>query len=514
MNNLFSMLQDTAQMVPDQPVIYFKDDIITYKQLFGYVCGAAQAYQPYDIQMGDRVSILMGNLPQFMIAYYGLAAIGAVAVPSNPLLKADELTYIYNNAEVKAVVTIPQLLPVVLATLPRVPSLKHIFVCTGDAEGAISFDPLWQKADAPIPVTPEFDPAKHPAVFMYTSGTTGYPKGCMLSHRNLLANSTGAKMHLGLGPGTVIFCVLPLFHAFAATICMHLTFISKASVVINEKFIPDSVLDAIERYKVTVLPMVPTMFAALAQFGSKSPEKLASVVQAISGGAPLPGAVLNAFKEKFGVTIFEGDGPTECSPVTSVNPVEGVQKVGSIGIPIPGVEMKIFDDKDNELPTNESGEIVVRGDSVMLGYHNMPEETAEVMTSGWYHTGDIGKKDEDGYFYILDRKKDMLLVGGLNVYPREVEEVIAHHPAVMETAVVGEFDKLRGEAPVAYVVLKPDQQATAKEILKWCRQKLATYKVPKRVIFRDNLPKSATMKILKRLLRKELDQEAGIGDKS
>ena len=504
------MLQSTSQTYPDHPAIYYRDDMITYGQFYNEVCSASQAFSQHGIGFGDRVSILMGNAPQFLVAYYGLQALGAVAVPSNPMLKADELSYIYNNANVKAVVTIPQLLPTVKAAQATVPGLEHIFTCRGSAEGAIDFDALLAIPCEGAVETPQFDPATHPAVFMYTSGTTGYPKGCMLSHRNLMANAGGCQAVLQLSTHDTVLGVLPMFHAFAAMVSMHLSFLTGASIAIVDKFVPDTVLDVIEKHKVTLVTMVPTMFGAIAQFGSNSPEKLASVRYCISGGAPLPEAVLNAFESKFGINIIEGDGPTECSPVTSVNPVTGLHKVGSIGLPLPGVEMRIFDEHDNEVPTNESGEIVVRGDSVMLGYHNMPEETAEAMRSGWYHTGDLGKVDEDGYFFILDRKKDMLLVGGMNVYPREVEEVIAHHPAVMETAVVGEYDKLRGELPVAYVVLKPDQNATDREIIKWCRQKLATYKVPRRVIFRESLPKSASLKILKRLLRKELEQEVSM----
>ncbi len=504
MTNLFTMLQNTALSKPDHIAIYYKDTSITYGRLFQSVCGAANGYKQHSIGFGDRVAILMGNIPQFPIAYYGLQALGAVAVPGNPMLKADELTYIYNNAEVKAVVTTPQLLAVVKEVQSRVPSLEHIFVCSGDALGAINFDALCQTPNAPVPVVPELDPKTHPAVFMYTSGTTGYPKGCMLSHHNIIVNSISTHEALKFGPHSVTLGVLPLFHAFAATVCMHTVFESGSSVVIVEKFAPDTVLDQIEQHKVTFMVMVPTMFAAITQFGSDNPEKLASVEYCACGGAPLSEAVYNAFKAKYGRTIIEGFGPTECSPCTSVNPFDGVQKLGSIGLPLPGVEVKIFDEQDNELPANQTGEIVVRGENIMLGYHNMPEETAAAMTSGWYHTGDIGKMDEDGYFYILDRKKDMLLVGGLNVYPREVEEVLAHHPAVMESAVVGEPDELRGESPVAFVVLKPGVQCSDREILKWCRQKLAAYKVPKRVVFREALPKSATMKILKRLLREEL----------
>jgi long-chain acyl-CoA synthetase len=222
----------------------------------------------------------------------------------------------------------------------------------------------------------------------------------------------------------------------------------------------------------------------------------------------MPVAVMTAFEQRFGLPIIEGDGPTECSPVTAVNPPYGVRKPGSIGPPVPGVEMRIVDEHDRELPPNEIGEIVVRGDNVMIGYHNLPQETAEAMRGGWYHTGDMGKVDEDGYFYIVDRKKDMLIVGGLNVYPREVEEVLYTHPAVAEAAVVGQHSELRGEEPVAVIVLKPGASATNKEIIRYCRDRLANYKVPRRVVFREAMPVGGTGKVLKRLLRKELELEA------
>jgi long-chain acyl-CoA synthetase len=276
-----------------------------------------------------------------------------------------------------------------------------------------------------------------------------------------------------------------------------------------ERFSPDGALEAIEKHLCTIFPAVPTMFAAILHFPLPREYDLSSLRVCVSGGAPMPVAVMEAFEKRFNVVILEGDGPTECSPVTAVNPLKGVRKPGSIGLPIPGVEMKIFDDNDKEVPVGDLGEIVVRGENVMLGYYNQPEATAEAMRSGWYHTGDIGKVDEDGYFYIVDRKKDMIIVGGLNVYPREVEEVLHTHPAVAEAAVVGEYDELRGEEPVAYVVLKPGAEATEREIIRYCRERLANFKVPRRVIFRESLPKSATGKILKRLLRKEVEQEQG-----
>src|SRR5437588_5756710 len=250
------------------------------------------------------------------------------------------------------------------------------------------------------------------------------------------------------------------------------------------------------------------MFGALLQFPPDMPVDFSSVRICVSGGAPMPVSMMQAFEHKFDTIIIEGDGPTECSPVTSVNPPRGVRKPGSVGLPLQGVEMKIFDDEDRELPTGEVGEIVVRGENVMLGYHNQPEETAAAMKNGWYHTGDLGKVDEDGYFYIVDRKKDMLLVGGFNVYPREVEEVLYTHPAVADAAVIGAPDPLRGEEVVAVISLKPGTQVTERELMHFCREQLANYKVPRRIIFRESLPRGGTGKVLKRLLRKEMEMDS------
>jgi len=286
---------------------------------------------------------------------------------------------------------------------------------------------------------------------------------------------------------------------------MHAALYGGARFTCLEQFHPARVMEVVEKYGITILPGVPAMFAALVQYGAGKPETFKNVRLCVSGGAPMPVAIMEAFEKTFNTIIIEGDGPTECSPVTSVNPPNGVRKVGTIGIPLPGVEMRIVDDDDNELPPNEVGEIVVRGENVMLGYHNQPEATAEAMRNGWYHTGDLGKVDEDGYFTIVDRKKDMLIVGGLNVYPREVEEVLYKHPAVADAAVIGAHDPLRGEEVVAVVVLKPGASATARELREYCRQNLANYKVPRRIIFRDMLPRSDTGKILKRLLRKEME---------
>ncbi len=506
--NLFEMLLQTTQRNPDQNALTFRDQPISYGQLLGAISGVAKGFKELGVEKGDRVAILLPNVPQFVMAYYACQALGAIAVPANPLLKPDELRYIYNDAGVKLAVTIPPLADVLRAVKPQVASLQHLLMAGGEAADFLPFDALWQQ-QAPVPTPPEFNPREHPAVFLYTSGTTGFPKGCMLSHRNLIANCESCVPVLEMSPQDNFLTVLPLFHAFAGTVCMHLSIYVGCSSTLLERFSPDGALEAIEKHRCTIFPAVPTMFAAILHFPLPREYDLSSLRVCVSGGAPMPVAVMEAFEKRFNVVILEGDGPTECSPVTAVNPLKGVRKPGSIGLPIPGVEMKIFDDNDNEVPVGELGEIVVRGENVMLGYYNQPEATAEAMRSGWYHTGDIGKVDEDGYFYIVDRKKDMIIVGGLNVYPREVEEVLHTHPAVAEAAVVGEYDELRGEEPVAYVVLKPGAEATEREIIRYCRERLANFKVPRRVTFRESLPKSATGKILKRLLRKELEQEQG-----
>ncbi len=502
--NLFEQLCVTTDRNADRPALLFHDMSLTYSQFQAAVLGFAGGLQQQGFTVGDRLALLMPNMPQFPIAYYGCAAAGVIAVPANPLLRPDELGYIWNDAAVKGVVTFPEAIEPILSARKAVPSLQMIVSTGGEQPGVLSFDALTRSA---TPTLPSFDPATHPAVFLYTSGTTGRPKGCMLSHHNLVSNSKQSESAFAINNQDVMLAVLPLFHAFAATACMHLVLRAGAAMSILEKFTPGGVMETIEHHRVTILPAVPSMFTALLYMADRYQNDLSSLRVCISGGAPMPVAVMQAFETRFGVPVLEGDGPTECSPVTSVNPLYGVRKPGSIGPALPGVEMRIVDDQDNELPLGEVGEIVVRGDNVMLGYHNQPEATAEAMRGGWYHTGDMGHEDEDGYFYIVDRKKDMLLVGGLNVYPREVEEVLLHHPAIMECAVIGEYDALRGEVPVAYVVLKPETEATSRDIIRHCREQLAAYKVPRRVEFRETLPKSAAGKILKRMLRKERDQE-------
>jgi long-chain acyl-CoA synthetase len=512
---LYEIIRHGAEAYPDREAILFRHTVLTYGELARQVRRLAGALRARGIAPGDSVAVLLPNCPQFAVVYYAVTALGAICVPANPLLKPAELEYIWANSRVKLAVTAPLLLANAQEAQRALPGLQTL-ISTGAepdlpegvltwaelmTEGSEDFDPNIQSSTPRLGDTP--------AVCIYTSGTTGRPKGALLSHRNLTANCRQVSQALRLDERDNFLCVLPLFHSFAGTVCQNTPLFCGARTTLLELFHPARVLEAIEAHRVTIFPGVPAMFGALVQFPTDRPYDFSSVRICVSGGAPMPVAIMEEFERKFGAVVIEGDGPTECSPVTSVNPPEGVRKPGTIGLPLSGVEMKIFDNNDRELPPDTVGEIVVRGENVMLGYLNQPEATAEAMKSGWYHTGDLGTVDADGYFSIVDRKKDMLIVGGLNVYPREVEEVLYAHPAVADAAVIGAPDPLRGEEVVAIVTLKPGAQATDRELIAFCRRRIANFKAPRRVIFRDALPRSGTGKVLKRLLRKELELESG-----
>ena len=503
---LYDSIARGREQYPDRLAIVYRDTRLTYGALADQVDRCAAALRALGVGTGGRVAILLPNCPPFTITYYGATALGAMCVPANPLLKAPELVHIWGDSECEVVVTASPLLAAAREAAASLPRLRHVVSIGPEpaGEGVLSFAELLGTT-SPRPIDPSGIAENDPAVCIYTSGTTGRPKGALLSHRNLLSNCDQCRRFLRFDGSDNFLCVLPLFHSFAGTVCQNTALYCGARITLMEQFHPARALDTIATERVTIVAGVPAMFAAMLQLPPDMERDLSSVRVAVSGGAPMPVPVLEAFEKRFGVPIIEGDGPTECSPVTSVNPLDGVRKPGSIGVPLPGVEMRIFDDQDNEVPVGAVGEIVVRGPNVMLGYLNQPEATAEAMRSGWYHTGDLGTMDEDGYFRIVDRKKDMLIVGGINVYPREVEEVLYAHPSVADAAVIGAHDPLRGEQVVAVVVLKPDATATERELIGFCRQRLANYKVPRKIVFRDQMPRSDTGKILKRLLRKEMD---------
>ena len=500
---------------PSAPALIFREEVTTYGSLASAVECFAASLRELGLKAGDSVALLLPNCPPFVIAYYAAARLGIVVVPVNPLLKPAELEYMWRDSKVKLVVTAPPLVPSAQAARQNLPRIVHLVsIAPLDAPGEesiLSFQEMIANgarilAQHPIPPASNFASENDCAVIIYTSGTTGHPKGAMLSHKNLVRNAQQVIEALHFKESDVFLTVIPLFHAFAATVCMNTCLYGGLASVLMENFIPNKTLEAIATHRVTILPAVPAIFAAFLAVGATS-ESFSTVRMFVSGGAPLPSETLEALESRFQIPVLEGDGPTECSPVTSVNPLVGVRKIGSVGPPLPGVEIAILDDDDIPVPTDEIGEIVVRGDNVMLGYLNQPEATAEAMRSGWYHTGDLGKIDADGYVFILDRKKDMIITSGLNVYPREVEQVLITHSAVADVAVIGAPDALRGESVVAAIVLKSGVEISERELLVFCRERIASYKCPRKVVFREMLPKGAKGQLLKRLLKKEMELE-------
>ncbi|MDX1810819.1 MAG: long-chain fatty acid--CoA ligase, partial [Gammaproteobacteria bacterium] len=446
------------------------------------------------------------NSDAFVIAYLGIIKAGATVIPINLLLTPAEITYILNDAEAKGVIYHEAFSQSVAAFRDNVNSLNN-FYCVGQNRANDSdtfFTDVFQTDAALAP--PNIDASKDLAAILYTSGTTGKPKGAMLSHSNLANNCKSVASSCKLHAGEDIFLTcLPMFHAFAATVCMLTPALHGLTVLPIAKFEPNLVADTIEKGKATILPAVPSMYNVLLGLSDEQVKKFSSLRYCISGGAAMPEEVMKQFEEKFGIPIYEGYGPTECSPVTNVNPIDGKRKTLSVGLPIADVEMQIMDDDGKVLADNEIGEICVKGPNVMQGYWKKPEETAQSFHGEWFRTGDLGKRDDEGYYFIVDRIKDMVIVNGMNVYPRIVEEVLYQHPDIKECAVVGLNDDLHGEIVAAFIV-SDNKELSSADIRKFCNDKLGRYQIPKKYFFPDELPKNAAGKILKRELKAQ--QEA------
>ena len=523
---LHDIVMEGAKKHPQEIALIFRDQPQTFGELAAMVTRLSAGLEALGIQPGEKISLLLPNCPPFVWAYYAASCVGAVVVPVNPLLKPAELEYIWRDADIKLVITAGPLLPVVQAARANLPNLVHVLSITPLKElpdpapaaiAGLSFltdilasgEEKIQEAEASSFILHPSSFASACAVIIYTSGTTGHPKGAMLSHRNLMRNVEQVQARLQFLPGDRFVTVLPLFHAFAATVCMNTCLAAGCASILLENFAPVRTLETIARHHATIFPAVPAIFNAVLNVPAAQSPDTSSLRVLVSGGAPLPAPTLAALEQRFDVPVLEGDGPTECSPVTSVNPLDGPRKIGSVGPALPDVTIAIFDEQDNPMPINEIGEIVVQGDNVMLGYLNQPEATREAMSGGWYHTGDLGTMDADGYVFIVDRKKDMIITAGLNVYPREVEDVLLTHPGVGDVAVIGTPDALRGEDVLAVVVLRPDvtPAVSERDLIRYCRERLANYKIPRQILFRDTLPRGGTGKVVKRLLKKELELE-------
>jgi long-chain acyl-CoA synthetase len=505
--NLAAFLRESASKYPKKPALVVGDTQLTYETVHGYVRKFAGALQKLGIQRGQHVALMLPNVPQFTVAYYACHYIGAPVVPLNVLLTADEVAYHLADSDAVALVAWEGFLDQAHAGFARIDTCKHLIVARANPtdvsapDGAYNMTALIGSGE---PVS-EFA-ATNPddtAVILYTSGTTGRPKGAELSHFNLFYNAEYASTYLTPSDSSsVALAVLPLFHSFGQTCVQNATLRVGGTLVLLPRFEPKAAFELMHKYRVTTFAGVPTMYFALLHYPEASQYDLSSLKYCLSGGSAMPVEVMRAFDEKYKVSILEGYGLSETSPVASFNMLDRPKKPGSIGLPIGYVEFKLVDSEGQTITEPMvPGEICIRGPNVMKGYYKRPEVNAEVIKDGWFATGDIAHRDEDGYYFIVDRKKDMIIRGGFNVYPREIEEVLYAHPAVAEAAVIGVKHESHGEEVKAVLALKPGAQATAEEIIAYCKEKLAAYKYPRIVEFRDSLPKTATGKILKRELR-------------
>jgi long-chain acyl-CoA synthetase len=496
--NLASAFAASVAKNAQKTALFWGDAQITYQRLLDQTLKlAAHLQRGLHVKAGDRVGLWLKNCPEYVPALFGALRAGAVVVPINNFLKPDEVNYILADAGIDVLITdagMTEALPKVQAARPQLQvwTVEELPRLADPAPAAGAF-PEPSEADL--------------AVLIYTSGTTGHPKGAMLSHGNLLHNVESCRQVLAAVSHDRFAGVLPMFHSFMLTVSVLLPLLVGGSIVlVRSLHAPKNVIQEILQHGATILPAVPALFRMLAHAGLPKEQPLRVC---ISGGAALPVEILREFNARMPVPLVEGYGLSEASPVVSINPLAGPWKEGSIGVPIPNVEVTVQDDEGNILPPGVTGEICVRGGNVMRGYWNQPEETARVLRRGWLLTGDVGHRDADGYFFVTDRKKDMLIVNGINVYPREIEEVIYQFPGVKEAAVVGAPDPRKGEQPVAFIAPLDGAAVEEKVLVRFLKEKLADYKVPRHVHFLASLPRNATGKILKTALRKQASPLAG-----
>lgn len=534
-------LENAVAKYPDNPITIFGngsklDAKLTFRQLNEHVNRLANALSAMGVKKGDRVALYLPNCPQYVIGYYAILKIGAVVAPNNPLYVPRELEFQVNDSGAETIICLSRFYPnvqkirantklknVIVANIKEYfsPLLKILFTLAKEKKEGhhVTLDagdkwfPDVIASGSPAKPNVEVKPSDT-AVLLYTGGTTGVPKAAEITHKNLVANTLQCKEWLtSLQEGKEItMTALPLYHSYAMTTCMNMSVYSGGAMIL----IPNprelvSVLKAIDLHKPTLFPGVPTLYTAINNFPGLAKYDLKSIKACISGAAGLPVEVQTKFQNLTGARLVEGYGLSEATPVLIANPVYGENRVGTIGVPWPDTDCKIMDIETGtkEMPLGEPGELCAKGPQVMKGYWNKPEETAKTLRDGWLYTGDIAVMDKDGYFQIVDRKKDMIIVGGFNVYPREVEEVLYQHPKVLEATVAGVPDPKAGERVKAYIVLKPGQTATVEEIMEFCKERMTGYKRPSAIEFRDSLPKTMVGKILRRQLVEEEKKKMG-----
>ena len=524
------LLQKNIQQYGSKIATEFIGAKLTYAELWRQIQSLANALDKMGLKAGDKVAIMLPNCPQAIISYYAVLWLGGVVVMTNPMYVEREMEHQWVNSEARFLIALDHLYPKISKVIadtgiettiytgikdylpfplnwlyPLKARKLKLFTAVPYGEKVLSFT----KLIAATPPTPPPCPASLDdlALLQYTGGTTGVAKGVMLSHRNILANVVqiaGWFPDLHWGAERFI-SILPFFHVFGMTVGMNFPLYTGCTAILVPKFELEDFLKTLQKTRPTLFPGVPTIFVAIVNHPNIRSFDLSSIRFCITGSAPMPVEVLKKFEELTKSTIIEGYGLTESSPVTHCNPLKGARKAGSIGIPLPDTDCKIVDLElgVEERPFNQEGELAVRGPQVMQGYWKMPDETAATLRDGWLYTGDIATMDEQGYTFIVDRKKDMIIAGGYNVYPREIDEVLYEHPKVLDAVAVGVPDPYRGETVKAFVVLKPGEEATEQEIISFCKSKLAAYKVPKAVEFRESLPKTIVGKILRKELRRE-----------
>ncbi|MBM7096519.1 long-chain-fatty-acid--CoA ligase [Bacillus sp. H-16] len=538
---LQSYLKESAQTFPEKTALDFMGTEMTYAQVYDAALKLANQLRGMGVKQGDRVAIMLANTPQSVISYYGALFAGAIVVQTNPLYVEREIEHQMNDSGSKVMICLDLVYPKV-ANVKDKTSLEHIIV-TG-IKDYLPFPknliyPFIQKKRTGIKVDLQYNDHLHSfekvikngeakeieltvdakedlALLQYTGGTTGPAKGVMLTHYNLVVNTLQCKHWMyKMKPGEeVVIAALPFFHVYGMTTVMNLAIRMGFKMVIMPKFEPKDILKAIEKHKATIYPGAPTMYIGLLNHPDIEKHDLSSIKACMSGSAPLPIEVQNNFEKVTKGSLVEGYGLTETSPVAVANLIWGNRKTGSIGIPWPDTDVAVLSAETGELAeANEIGEIIIRGPQVMRGYWNNPEATQATFKDDWFLSGDMGYMDEEGYFYIVDRKKDMIIAGGFNIYPREIEEVLYEHPAIQEACAIGVPDPYRGETVKVFIVLKSGKSLTEEELEEYCRKHLAAYKVPRLVEFRDELPKTMIGKILRRVLVEEERAKQAASDK-
>ncbi|MBY8988203.1 MAG: long-chain-fatty-acid--CoA ligase, partial [Candidatus Lokiarchaeota archaeon] len=464
------------------------------------------------IRKGDKVSVYLPNMPEFVYLYLGIPKIGAITGPVNALFKAREVKFVVDHSEAKVLVTIPQFMETVNEVKKDLPNLKHIIVIGEVVDDTLNFWELMDKASAESPPKVKIKEKEDVAAILYTSGTTGFPKGVLQTHFNIRRDAEMIQEFLKAREDFRFMLILPLFHVNAQVVTVMAPFSIGASCILTPGFSAQTHWETVAKYKASTFSAVPTVLSILLRMPHENLD-LSSLKFIICGAAPLPVEVFREFEETFDCKIVEGYGLTEGTCASSVNPLptetEDRRKVGSIGIPLPGNKMKIVDENGEDVPPNTKGEIIIKGDNVMKEYFKNPEANSETLKNGWLYTGDIGHMDDDGFFFITDRKKDMIIRGGENIYPREIEEVLYSHPSVSLATVIGVRDKIYGELPKAFIVLKEGESINEEEIIEFCKQNLADFKIPKYVEFRDSFQQTPTGKIMKQPLREEEEAKSG-----